>query len=255
MALVIVWSAASIFRARKPPGSITEPVSAHRISKRDHGLVPQENDQRNLRPELLGEKGILDRLIRIANEAGVSLSNARSLALSDSAVALLDMTPEQAQQLNAIFGAFLDNLRREEVKHAYVEIDAEGNEQIVVPPFDRTGFINALRSEVSLRINPVVGGFISEGIQYDGNLAVGNFKMRVYLKREIFKEIGDTSGSEFETFERNVAVRPHLVNGRPGPLVRKLISKRKYSEKTGFDIRTRHLWNVVSDLPKRKAKP
>jgi hypothetical protein len=168
----------------------------------------------------------------------------------ESTIALLGLTPNQAHELNVSLAKFLQRLRAEEVKHAYVKVGTDGSEQIVVEPFERSDVIAALLVEVNDRLGSGITDFVKERLPYDFNLVVGNFEMRTYVEKY-------ADGVEREVFATTQFTKPQPVkipdvSPRQWVLSPSTIKVRVNSlMRDGHSSRTRHLWSAIDRLPRR----
>ena len=94
----------------------------------------------------------------------------------------MELPPEQVQSVNSVIERFLDRLRAQEIAHAYVSVDPNGNEQIVVRPFDRTKIVEAFRNELQTAGGSDVAQFLANRATFDATLAAGNWEMRAYVE-------------------------------------------------------------------------
>lgn len=185
----------------------------------------------------------LERWKLIMNENRLTLISSGSLRLSEAAVALMELSPEQAQSVNLVIEKFLDRLRAEEIAHAYVSVDKDGNEQIVVRPFDRTKMIEAFRNELQTAGGAEVARFIADRSTSNSTLAAGNWEMRAYREQ--------TQAGEKEAFERTLEAPVSTYKGRAMPPDLKLVSKST----VGLQTRIRHLFAAMDQLPRVVENP
>ena len=187
----------------------------------------------------------------LENNVRLTSHHQGGMRVNEAAVALLELTPSQAHDLQASLGSFLMRLRAAELAHAYVRKGAKSDEEIVVASFDRGEIIETLRSDLTTRLGPAVAEFIKARLPYDAILSAGNGEMRAYLQQE--------GGREWDVFSRTLAVKPRQAEmpGRvPGttqlltmPPVEHLTSRVQRQEQ--FNFRTRHLWAAIDRLPRR----
>ena len=123
------------------------------------------------------------RLQSIAQHTSLQLLDPKSLAISRATLDLLGLNPTQVEELNEALKGFLTSLKSAEVAHAYVTINDEGGEEIVVGPFDRSKLIDKFRSEVVAKLGKDVGEFVGEQVVYDRSANVSKSEMRLFIER------------------------------------------------------------------------
>ena len=194
---------------------------------------------------LVKEKALAEKLhmLLVSTESGM-------LAVHESTIAVLGLSPNQAHALNASLTQFFNRLRAEEVKHAYVEVSADGSEKIVVPAFDRKDLIDALTTELDESLGPAITDFVNDRLPYDWNLAAGNVEMLSYIQK-------GNDGQDREIFQRTTASKPQPVK-LPGPSPeRTVFSAPTQKSSTNIPLRddhyfrARHLWAAIYQLPRR----
>jgi hypothetical protein len=172
-------------------------------------------------------------------------ADSTGIRVNDAMATLLGLTSSQTQQLNEAVGTFITRLQAEELRYAYVTVNTDGSEEIVVPPFDRTKTIETLRAELSSHLSPQIAELVEERIRFDPTLAVGNREMRAYI------ETGN-DGATREVFVRKVETGPTTFEGKEFFSVQTL---RSHALVRGeYRFRTRHLFTAIDQLP-RKAAP
>lgn len=126
----------------------------------------------------------LERWERIARGSRPALLSGKTLSLSGPIVSLLELTPDQAAEINSEITRLLVGLQAEEVKHAYVLVMSDGSEKIVVPPFDRQSLVMAFRSAVGATNGDDIAEFLSRQMPHDRNLVVENAEMSVHNEKD-----------------------------------------------------------------------
>lgn len=197
---------------------------------------------------LVKEKALAAKLVKLVS------SKSGTLAVDESTIAVLGLSPNQAHALNGSLGTFFNRLRAEEVKHAYVNVSADGSEEIVVPAFDRKELIDALSIELDESLGHGIADFVNERLPYDSTLAAGNFEMRSYIEKGI-------DGKDREAFERTLAAmsvpikipvdrgasEERTVWTPPTVKLRTMSSRRDGDD---HEFRMRHLWAAIYQLPR-----
>ncbi len=180
---------------------------------------------------------------------GIITIDSKGFSLNEATVALLELTPEQAKVLEASIRKLLDQLCVEELAHAYVSTNEKGDEQIVVPAFDRTQFIETLRADPASQLGTVIADFVNERLPYDDYLAVRNSEIRAYIEQ-------GSDGKDREVFERTASSRVHegQVPGFAEKVRTSGVTKFRTLSflKDEFNFRTRHLWDAKDRLPRRE---
>lgn len=196
-----------------------------------------------------GSRSPAKRLRSFARNSNLQLIDSQSLLLSKAVIDLLELTPQQAQGINDSFRMFLERLRSNELIHAYVSVSANGNEEIVVSPFDRSALVMLLRNEISSKAGADVGAFFAEQLAFDGTLAVVNAEMRVAV------ETG-SDGADRVTFKRKIQnpqapdeKTPYTVGGVRFAATNTITT----AGLLGSDIgpRLKHLFAAEKNLPRR----
>ena len=182
----------------------------------------------------------------IAKGAYLELVYPQSLTLNRGVIALLDLTPSEAKELNMDLESFIDRVRAAEKKHAYVLAGSDGSEQIVVEPFDRGPLIRKFRETVAAHLSQNVADFCAEQMLYDQALALGNGEVRLHLET-------DENGRDLMVISRSVHRRnptgdPKREGDAAPPMVTRMPAQKD------FGIRYRHLATAVKTLP-RKTEP
>ena len=181
----------------------------------------------------------VERWMLIMKENRLPLISSGSLRLTEAAAALLELPPEQAQAVNLAIDRFLDRLRTEEVAHAYVSVDPNGKEQIVVRPFERAKMIEAFRNELQTAGGADVAQFLGNQATFNPTLAAGNWEMRAYIEHT-------PDGRDMEVFVRTLDALVVTVDGHDLPPRERLISKGSL----GSDARIQHLLAAINQLPR-----
>ena len=187
----------------------------------------------------------------LAEKLHVQLVSSESgrLAVNESTIAVLGLSPNQAHELNVSLAKFFDQLRAEEVKHAYVKVGADGSEEIVVPPFDRKELIDALTTELNESLGPAITDFVNERLPYDWNLAAANPEMRAYIEKS-------NDGKDREVFETTSRQKPQPIKV-PGVSPERWPSISTAKNRTVVPLRethyfrAQHLWTAMNQLPRR----
>lgn len=185
----------------------------------------------------------IERWTLIMKENSLPLISSGSLRLTEAATALMELSPEQEQSVNLAIERFLDRLRAEEIAHAYVSADPNGNEQIVVRPFDRTETIKAFRHELQAAGGPEVAQFLGEQAAFSPALAAGNWEMRAYVEHT-------SDGKDMDVFVRTRDTPVYTGSVRNLPPQERVISKTSLGSQT----RIRHLFAAMDQLP-RESMP
>lgn len=190
------------------------------------------------------------RLKSIARNTSLQVMDSKSLTASRALVELLGLSATQAETLNKSMKVFLQNIQQDELKHAYVAVNGDGNEEIVVSSFDRTQRITALRSTIAGEIGDEAAYVISEQLVYDRGLAVGPDEMRVHV------ETGD-DGTELLVFSQKA-----LDRNATDPTKPYMMGEVRMAPTFNLVIRTpignpanerfKHLLAAVDSLPRRK---
>ncbi len=190
-----------------------------------------------------------------ARHTSLRVINPDTLGLAAPVVELLQLTPTQAQGVDQSVRRFIERLQSQELAHAYISVDADGNEEIVVSAFDKTPLINGLQNEVSKNVNPDVAALIAERIPFDYSLGVTNSQMRLSIT---------TGDDEVErvSFTRSV-LRPDAVDDKtpiavqgfaPGLTINfsptNIITTTR-PIRNGLDPRYAHLFRAENVLPRR----
>lgn len=212
-------------------------------------------DARMLLPISPRNDNALEKWKMIAKETGMSLVGPTSLRVSKSAVALMELSPDEERHLNEAITGFVARLQAEELSRAYISVDKNGNEQIVVPPFDRKPLIESLRTDLSSRIGDSVANFVDHLIPFDGAIAAGNWEIRTYI--ETLKPSGpfNVDAMEFEVFDRSVAVQPKIILGAESSKELRLSTKKAITQPRTLNLRTAHLWGALDKMPRRLDPP
>lgn len=190
------------------------------------------------------------RLQSIARNTSLQVMDFKSLTASRALVELLGINATQVEMLNKSMKEFLRNIQQDELKHAYVAVKGDGNEEIVVGSFDRTQRITELRSKIAGEIGDEAAYVISEQLVYDRGLAVGHDEMRMHV------ETGE-DGTEQVVFsqkalDRNATdpTKPYMMGKvRMAPTFNLVI---KTPIGNPANERFKHLLEAVDSLPRRK---
>jgi hypothetical protein len=169
----------------------------------------------------------------------------RELQVNEAAISALKLTETQGKQFKDAITHFVDQLKHEELAHAYVETMADGGEQIVVPAFERARVIQTLETELSDIFGPEIAGFVKGRLPFDATLAVNDSEMRVYV------ETGN-DGVEREIFERKVRGKPVVLRGQEFDMMYK--EKTRSLIRGKFSKRNEHLFAAIGTLPRRQEK-
>lgn len=180
----------------------------------------------------------------IMNETKLPLIGSDPLRLTEAAVALMELSPEQARTVNLAIDRFIERLRADEIANAYVSIDPSGKEQIVVRPFDRKETIEAFRSELQTVAGINVAQFLGNQATFNPTLAAGNWEMRAYVEHT-------PGGKDGEVFVRTLEMPVITVDGRDLPPYIRMTSKSSL----GSDPRSRHLFEAMKRLPRVGENP
>ncbi len=176
---------------------------------------------------------------QMMNEKEIPLISFYSLHLTEEAVALMELPPEQAQEVNRAIEKFLRKLRAEEIANAYVSIDASGKEQIVVPPFDRKKIIEAFRNELRTVAGAGVEQFLGKQATFNRQLIAGNWEMRAYVEQQ-------PSGEYKEVFVYTTQAPSRTIDGvKLAPS-----EKNTVTSSVGILVRPRHLFAAKNELPR-----
>lgn len=247
------WQPAQQSAAEATTEAVPDSVPATAKSKgRDGERAEEKRSAASIRggsEPLVKEKALAAKLVRLVS------SESGTLAVHASTIAVLGLTPNQAHALNASLGTFFNRLRAEEVKHAYVKVNADGSEEIVVPAFDRKELIDALTIELDESLGHGIADFVNERLPNDSTLAAGNFEMRSYTEK-------GKDGKDREAFERTLASKPVQISV---PVARgaseermiwtaptvKLTTWSSRRDGDDHDFRMRHLWAAIYQLPRR----
>lgn len=186
----------------------------------------------------------VERWTLIKKENMLPLISFDSLRLTDAAAALMELQPEQARSVNLAIDRFLDRLRAEEIAHAYVSVDPNGNEQIVVRPFDRTKMIEAFRNELQTAAGTDVAQFLGNQATSNPTLAAGNLEMRAYVEHT-------PTGEDQEFFVRTLETPINTIDGRDLPPRIRMTSKLTL----GTGTRIQHLFAAMNQLPRVVENP
>ena len=244
--LLSVIVVASILWIRQGPTdavpSDTAPVNAVAGESSGHERRSGESSPAEKRPTV--EKP--EQWKTIAKGAYLQLVYPESLTFNQGVIALLDLTPSEAKELNMDLESFIDRLRAAEKKHAYVLAGSDGSEQIVVEPFDRGPLIRKFRETVAGHLSQNVADFCTEQMLYDQSLAPGNGEVRLYLET-------DENGRNLMVISRGVHRRnptgnPKWEGDAAPPVVSRMPAQKD------FGIRYRHLGTAAKTLP-RKTEP
>lgn len=106
-----------------------------------------------------------------------------SLKVSNEVIDYLELTPEQVAQVNRGLDVFTKDLFQNELSRAFVEITANGNEEIVVPAFDRRPIHTALKLEIAQWAGPDFASSIAELISHDAQLGAVNTELRLGIQK------------------------------------------------------------------------
>lgn len=172
-------------------------------------------------------------------EKEIPLISFYSLQLTEEAVALMELPPEQAREVNRAIEKFVRKLRAEEIAKAYVSIDASGKEQIVVPPFDRKKIIESFRNELRTVAGAGVEQFLGKQATFDRQLVAGNWEMRAYVEQQ-------PSGENKEVFVYTVEAPAITYKGLTLAPSEKVI----LTSSVGSLVRMQHLFAAKNQLPR-----
>ncbi|MHA3770073.1 hypothetical protein ACXR0O_00885 [Verrucomicrobiota bacterium sgz303538] len=251
---------------RGKTSSLSETADTPRLeeSRRPFTLSPENTESLRL-PESFAPLDIpvpIDMRKAFAREKRLPVLDSETLGLDSSVIELLELTPMQVEHINESLRRFLQRLQSEELTHAFVSVDPNGNEEIVVSAFDRSPLVKQLQTEISEKSIPDIADFLTGQLPYDSTLAVTDAEIRVAI------ETGD-DGADRVSFTRRLrrsdAVddkTPIVVDGRgtifgdvkvqfsPTDIV---TTKRLLGG--GISPRLTHLFTAASSLPRRTTIP
>lgn len=131
------------------------------------------------------KSGTEDRLLK--RSAGprsktLQILDPGTLELSSEATEQLKLNHSQAKEVNRGIEVFKTNLFSQELSRAFVEVKANGDQEIVVPAFDRRPIHNALREHIAKYVAPELVSSIADLVAHDAELGASNTEIRVSFK-------------------------------------------------------------------------
>lgn len=214
-----------------------------RVLSRDTGPAQEDESSRGIESRELEPSPELpiapERLRSIAEHTSLQLLDHESLTVSRATIDLLGLNPKQIEELNVLLAKFVASLKSEEVAHAHVAATGQGDEVIIVAPFDRSSLIKKLTAEVAAKLGKVAADFVGEQIVYDHTINVNNFEMRLSIER-------DEDGLDHVVFSQEV-LRRDASDFSPT-----FNMKIKTSLGDGVGHRYEHLFSASGSLPRRK---
>lgn len=244
--------------------SLSETAATPRLeeSRRPFTLSPENSESLRL-PESFAPLDIpvpIDMRKAFAREKRLPVLDSETLGLDKSLIELLELTPTQVERINESLGRFLQSLRSEELAHAFVSVDPNGNEEIVVSAFDRSPLVKQLQTEISVKRTPDIADLLIGQLPYDSTVAVVDAEIRVAI------ETGD-DGADRVCFTRRLR-RADAVDEKT-PIVSRggifgdvgvrfsptNIVTTKGLLGGGIPPRLTHLLTAASSLPRRTTSP
>ncbi len=223
-----------------PPASTQSPPRSHDFRVADSGAVkPLDNTL---------EEAKYRRWSSIARGSHLNLLGAEDLSLNEAVIALLELDAAHAEILRKEVNDFVSAVKSEEVKNAYVNSNASGDEEIVIKPFDPGQLMSDFKKKIEKSFDPTTAKFVGDLAGYDGMLkSIGsevrlayetgmNGENRLRVDSEIRSREADPDENSFVkdgiTFSSKIKVNSSRILGR------------------GNDSRYEALFNNVASLPK-----
>jgi len=191
----------------------------------------------------------LRRWTSVARSSTLQVLKADTLTLNPAVADLLGLTPGETQELSNAITRLMGKLRSAERANAYISVGADGGEEIVVPPFDRSSLVNQFRSEVGSRVSSEVAEFVSAQMTYDRKLSIRNSEVRLYIQRGadgLDRMVLTQESLRKDAVDAQTPIKSGLFNIAPTLKVTTSVPVG-----SGQDSRYDHLFSSVEWLPKR----
>ena len=184
--------------------------------------------------------------------------NPDSLKVSSEAIDYLDLTPAQVTEVNRALETFTKDFFKQELSRAFVEVRANGDEEIVVPGFDRRGIHAALRSDVAKWAGPDLASSIADLISHDAELGAVNTELRVGIRKgsDGRDRLIYTRGVlESDAYDPDVPINRYFTDGARPDVPVKFSSTAKVRTEALLSAtskpRVKFLFDAVGTLPKQ----